>query len=125
MKKVLFLITLAILASAGLYAQNKPRKQAGLPPPLSLRQVSGIVKDTIDNTLAGAVVKLVSAKDTISAATNTDGIFIFKNIKSATFTLTVSSIGYRTLVKKMLNNDAVPRLVLDPIILKSETNILN
>ncbi|UOE47868.1 outer membrane beta-barrel protein [Mucilaginibacter sp. SMC90] len=125
MKKVLFIIVLAILYSAGSYAQNSPRKQAGLPPPLPLRQVSGIVKDTGDNTLVGAVVKLVSAKDTVSTATNADGIFIFKSVKSATFTLTISSIGYRTLVKKMLNNDAVPRLVLDPIVLKSETNVLN
>jgi hypothetical protein len=125
MKQRLLLLLPLLLLSVRLFAQNSPaRKPAALPPPLLLRQVSGIVKDSTDQSVVGAVVKLVSKKDTVSTATNADGIFIFKNVKSATFTLTISSIGYRTLVKKMLNNDAVPRLTLDPIILRAETNAL-
>ncbi|SDD46166.1 CarboxypepD_reg-like domain-containing protein [Mucilaginibacter pineti] len=124
MKKILLILIMVAILGGGAFAQNVPVRKAVQPPPLSLRQVSGIVKDSTDETLVGAMVKLVSPKDTVSTATNANGIFIFKNIRSATFTLTISSMGYRTLVKKMLNNDAVPRLVLDPIILKSQVNAL-
>ncbi|QJD96133.1 outer membrane beta-barrel protein [Mucilaginibacter robiniae] len=126
MKKALF-IALLMFSSSILYAQvpgGMPRRQQPAAPPLPTRQVSGVVKDSADNTLPGALVKLESKNDTISTSANADGIFIFKNIKSATFVLTVSNIGYRKLVKRFLNNDAVPRLVLDPIILKSEATAL-
>lgn len=115
-----------MLVAGKLSAQVSPRRQTqqALPPPLPLRQVSGIVKDTTDTTLPGAVIKLQSAQDTLSTAANMDGVFIFKNVKSATFVLTVTSIGYRPLVKKFLNNDAVPRLTLDPLILKSASTQL-
>jgi hypothetical protein len=121
------LILITLLFAGTVYAQipasNTPRTQT-LPPPLPSRQVSGIVKDSTDTTLPGAVVKLTSPHDTISTATNADGIFILKNVKSATFVLTVSSLGYRTQVKRLLNNDAIPRLTLDPIVLKSESQQL-
>lgn len=110
-------------AFAQVPQQNAQRSQ--LPPPLTSRTVSGVVKDSTDSTLPGAVIKLVSAHDTLSTSTNMDGIFIFKNVKMATFVLTVSSIGYRTQAKKLLNNDTSPRLTLDPIVLKSEAKALN
>ncbi|GAA4318649.1 TonB-dependent receptor [Mucilaginibacter gynuensis] len=112
--------------------QNNPNRQqqTGRPqnetkPPLPFREVSGIIKDTADNGLIGATVKLkISATDSISTTTNEDGVFIIPNVKSATFVVTISSIGYKTVVKKMLNNDVLPRLVLDPFILKSEEHTL-
>ncbi|GAB3912859.1 outer membrane beta-barrel protein [Mucilaginibacter boryungensis] len=124
-RSLLILITLLFAATvyAQVPAQNGQRSQS-LPPPLPSRQVSGIVKDSTDTTLPGAVVKLTSPHDTLSTATNADGIFIFKNVKSATFVLSVSSLGYRPQVKRLLNNDAVPRLTLDPIVLKSEAQQL-
>jgi hypothetical protein len=131
MKKSILLIFVATLLTSALYAQvpatNAPRTSrpaATLPPPLAVRQVSGIVKDSTDTTLPGAVVKLQSPHDTLTTSTNMDGIFIFKNVKSATFVVTVTSVGYRTQIKKLLNNDAVPRLTLDPIVLKSEAKAL-
>ena len=116
----LFLIGLA----CNLFAQNKPAT-APIPAPLAVRQLSGIVKDTADNAVPGALVILTSAKDTLRTSTNAEGIFVFRNVKSATFYLTVSSLGYKRKTQRLLKNDALPRIVLDPIILKEESTLLN
>ena len=89
-----FLQILAVLLSAALTSQaQNPQKTATLPPPLKVREVSGIVKDGTDNGVAYATVKLLSVMDTITAGTNEDGIFVFKNVKSASYTLEIKSIG--------------------------------
>jgi hypothetical protein len=124
MKKI-FLLFAAVLVVGKLSAQNQPRRQQATPPPVPVREVSGIVKDTTDATVPGAVVKIESKTDTVSVATNMDGIFVLKNVKAASFVLTVSSIGYATTVRSMKLNDAVAHLVLDPIILKSDVHKLN
>jgi hypothetical protein len=125
------LFVFLILLSGRLFAQqpppqqqNRPKPGVQLPPPLALREVSGIVKDQKGVTVIGATVSLVSKKDTIQSSTNEDGIFIFKNVKLATFVITVKSIGYETTIRKYLNNDVVKRIILDPIELKSENNQL-
>jgi len=62
--------------------------------------------------------------DTVRSATNADGIFVLKDVKSAVFVLTITSLGYQTSTRKYLQNDALKKLVLDPIILKSQANVL-
>ncbi|CAM3833926.1 outer membrane beta-barrel protein [Mucilaginibacter galii] len=123
MKKLILLIVL-ITVTCGVYAQVPARSGAAAKPPLPFREVSGIIKDSIDNTIIGATVKLKTGTDSMLTTTNADGIFVFKNVKSATFVLSITSIGFRPVVRKMLNNDAVPRLVLDPIILNGQSNQL-
>ena len=119
------LVVMLILLTARLMAQQpQGGRRVALPPPLPSREVSGIVKDETGATVPGATVKLVSKKDTVAMATNDDGIFIFKNVKEATFVLTISELGYTTTVRKYLNNDAAKRVVLDPIVLKSKSNML-
>ncbi|MCC8425449.1 outer membrane beta-barrel protein [Mucilaginibacter sp. UR6-11] len=121
MRKFLFVITLLIILSDQLFAQSsKP-----LPPPLPSREVSGVVKDEKGETVIGALVVLKSAVDTLRGATNEDGVFVFKDVKKAAFNVTVSSIGSVTFVKKYLNSDVAKKIVLDPITLKTETNLLN
>lgn len=120
MKKLLVFIALILPIYGKLLAQTKP-----LPPPLPSREVSGVVKDEKGETMPGALVTLKSAKDTIKTATNEDGIFVFKDVKLATFSLTVSSIGSTTFIKKYLNSDIAKKIVLDPITLKDATNELN
>jgi len=123
MKKLLFLILL-ITVTRGAYAQVPARGGAAAKPPLPFREVSGIIKDSTDNTIIGATVKLKTGADSMLTTTNADGIFVFKNVKSATFVVSITSIGFRPVVRKMLNNDAIPRLVLDPIILNGQSNQL-
>ncbi|MDR6783990.1 outer membrane beta-barrel protein [Pedobacter africanus] len=93
--------------------------------PAALREVSGIVKDSTGAFIPGALIELKSIKDTLKTAINEYGIFTFQNVKQAVFTLTISSIGYRTLVRKFLNNDLSDMIVLDPIILRDDQRILN
>ncbi|RZK71351.1 MAG: carboxypeptidase regulatory-like domain-containing protein, partial [Pedobacter sp.] len=104
-----------------VFAQQPPRTT---PPPLPLREISGIVKDTTDLGIPGSTVRLVSDKDTLVVGTNPDGIFVFKNVKSATYTLSVNSLGFKPMVGKFKQNDAIPRIVMDPIIMNGETNSL-
>ncbi|WP_316842283.1 outer membrane beta-barrel protein [Pedobacter gandavensis] len=107
------------------FAQNQGKDQ-NIPAPLPTREISGIVKDSTDLGVIGATVTLTSAKDTLKTSTNSDGIFVFKNVKSATYTLMVQSIGYMaTKPVRYKQNDAIPRIVMDPITLKEEKNQLN
>ncbi len=122
MIKIFTFLSLIMLAM-GLHAQS-PQSPASKPP-LGSREVSGIVRDNEDNPLPGAIVKLKLGTDSVSTATNEDGIFVFRNVKLATFVLSVRSIGFKPQVRKMLMNDAVARLVLDPIVLQSDSKMLN
>ncbi|MDT3401807.1 TonB-dependent receptor [Mucilaginibacter terrae] len=133
--KILLSILLFIAIGGSVFAQggggrpggiNRPGGNNNAParPPLPVREVSGIVKDSTDNTIIGATVKLKTATDSAVTTTNADGIFVFKNIKSATFVISITSIGYKPVVKRMLNNDVVARLVLDPFVLGVQSNQL-
>ncbi|MGY4384769.1 hypothetical protein ACVWYN_001803 [Pedobacter sp. UYP24] len=114
-----------VSCSSSLFAQNPANKQ-NPPPPLPTREISGIVRDSTDLGVIGATVSLTSEKDTLKTSTNNDGIFIFKNVKSAIYTIVVQSIGYRsTPPMRFKQNDTAPRIVMDPIVLKDESNTLN
>ncbi|WP_207534238.1 outer membrane beta-barrel protein [Desertivirga arenae] len=110
MKKILSLCCLLLLTLA-LKAQLS-------------HEVSGIVKDSTDNTVIAASVTLTSTKDTLKTVTNGDGIFIFKNVQAGQFVISVKSLGFSNFNKRFLYNDATKRLILDPIILKSSSNLL-
>jgi len=120
MKKMICTL-IGLLTGYILYAQNKPV----VTVPLPLREVSGIVKDSLGFGAEGATVRLVSSKDTLQTITNAVGVFIFKNVKSAEFILTVGGVGFLRKSQKYLNNDTKARLVLKPIFLKSENQLLN
>ncbi|MDB5031666.1 outer membrane beta-barrel protein [Mucilaginibacter sp.] len=124
--KRLLTVAVFILLSGRLFAQMQTRTASpALPPPLTSREVSGVVKDESGQTLIGALVTLKSKRDTIRTSTNEDGIFIMKNVKLAAFNITVESIGSVPFVKKYLNSDITKRIVLDPITLKTKSNELN
>jgi hypothetical protein len=117
--KILF--TSLMLCAISTFAQQKPKQ---VPNQLSVREISGIVKDSTDVGLLGVTVRLTSDKDTLVTSSNPDGIFIFKNVKSATYSLSFSMLGFSPLVGKYKQNDATPRIVMDPIILKTQSNLL-
>ncbi len=121
-KGLLFLIILMGF-TFNLYAQN-PQNKKTPPAQLLQREISGIVKDTTDVGVPGVTVRLTSDKDTLVISTNTDGIFVFKNVKSASYTLSVSMLSYKPFVGKFKQNDAIARIVMDPIVLKDATNTL-
>ena len=128
--KKLFLATVMVIASLQLFAQEpimvRPANitPAALPPPVDLREVSGVVKDPTGQGAVGATVFLKSDKDSIKTSTNEDGVFVFKNVKMATFLITVSGVGYKSITARFKQNDAIPRLVLDPIEMKDDRIVL-
>ncbi|TCC96445.1 beta-sandwich domain-containing protein [Pedobacter hiemivivus] len=122
--KKLAVILLLTLSFTEVFSQQPAKKET--PPPLPSRQISGIVKDSTDLGVIGATVSLTSDKDTLKTSTNSDGIFVFKDVKSATYTLVVQSIGYeKSPVMRFKQNDIIPRIVMDPIMLKEQKNTLN
>ncbi|MBC7615010.1 MAG: outer membrane beta-barrel protein [Pedobacter sp.] len=124
--KLITLFSLLLLLTSIAYAQTPQRTVVRVPPPLPIREISGIVRDSVDFGISGVAVRLSSEKDTLVAVTNGDGIFVFKNVKSASYTLAISSLGFKPIVAKFKQNDAVPRIVMDPIILKeAPANTLN
>lgn len=122
--KGLVVVLSIIVSNIGVYAQT-PVKKNTPPPALPTREVSGIVKDTTDVGIPGTTVRLTSEKDTLVISTNPDGIFVFKNVKSATYTITVNSIGYKSIVAKYKQNDAIPRVVMDPLTMKADAKTLD
>jgi len=128
MKKLL-LIFFVIVLSGKVFAQgggNQSRNRAQ-PQVLALpfREVSGVVKDTADNTIIGATITLTSKSDTLRASTNADGIFVIKNVKQAVFVLSIKELGYLPITRKYLNNDAIKRIVLEPIIMHSASHMMS
>ncbi|WP_316838281.1 TonB-dependent receptor [Pedobacter nutrimenti] len=102
-------------------AQQGTATKSSQPQPLPFRQVSGIVQDSTGSAVASAQIKLVSTKDSILMGTNKDGIFVLENVKMATFVLTVSGIGFKTIVRRYLNSDQTRKIVLEPIILRDQS----
>lgn len=117
----LFLLLIITGVSFSSSAQNTSVK----PQPIPTRQVSGIVKDSTKQGVIGASVTLTSSADTLRTSTNEDGVFVFRNVKSWVFTLDVRSLGYVAKVISGKYNDATPRLTLDPIILKTDSRMLD
>ncbi|MBW4890989.1 outer membrane beta-barrel protein [Mucilaginibacter sp. HMF5004] len=126
--KHLIRIVAMLLFSVNLYGQATapaPAKTDNRPPALPFREVSGIVLDSTETPVIGATVTLTTAHDTLRTATNARGIFIIKNATRAIFYLSVKGIGYSLQVKKYSMNDLSPKLVLDPIVLKTDNRMLN
>jgi len=126
MKNLTFLL-ITILFAGKVFAQTQPavRTKPTDPPPLPFREVSGIVKDSSDNSIPGVTVILTSKKDTLYGTSNDRGIFIFRNVKQATFNISFRAIGFAPAVRKFLLNDLERKLVLNPIILGQGQHVLN
>lgn len=89
------------------------------------RDVKGIVKDSLGNSVIAAGVKLVSAKDTLTTRTDMDGNFMIKNVKSSTFLISIMSLGYKSLHKRYLFNEGTTSLALPPIVLSIQAKQLH
>lgn len=123
MKSACLILFIAIL-SLNLAAQSPAVQGRGAQPAntasaaLEFRDVSGIVKDEKDDPVPGAVVLLKSPLDSVYTTTNANGIFIYKQIKRASFYITVSGMNIPTTTKLYRNSDIAKQIVLDPIELK-------
>jgi len=111
MKKILLLLV-SFLINYTVYSQT-------------VRDISGVVKDSTGTGIFAATIKYIAGGDTTFTRSNTEGEFIFSGVKSSTFLLSVTSLGYQALNKRFLYNDAETPIKLEPIILKFENRLLS
>ena len=88
-------------------------------------QVSGMVKDSTDEAVISAAVRLESARDTLNTITNLDGVFVFSNIKASEFVLTITALGYKTIKQRYFNDPKATQITLDPIVMGKDSRVLN
>ena len=89
------------------------------------RQVSGSVADSTGNNISAASVRLVSAKDTLAASTGEKGEFVFSNVKSSDFKVTITRLGFEIFSRSYKFEEGVSAITLPPITLKFESQLLN
>lgn len=85
-----------LLGTPLLFAQTKPVQK---------REVTGIIRDSLNKPIAGATIYLKTLKDTLQATSNAYGFWGFKEVVSAEFLLTVRALGYSTFNRRYFNND--------------------
>ncbi|TWJ02208.1 hypothetical protein JN11_01179 [Mucilaginibacter frigoritolerans] len=119
MKATLTLAILMILLTISVFGQTSTSRS------VPLHEVSGIVQDTIGGPVSNASLLLSSVRDTLHITTNSEGIFLFSQVKSASFILTINGVGYVPSVRKYFFNDSQKKIILDPIILGLRSNLLN
>ncbi len=90
------------------------------------RQIQGMLIDSSKTPLTGSSVRLKTEKgDSSTTIANAKGMFVFTGITGNKLTLTISSIGYQTLIRHyILDNNPAPAL-LGVITLKQQPNMLN
>ncbi|TSD66234.1 outer membrane beta-barrel protein [Inquilinus sp. KBS0705] len=88
------------------------------------RAVSGTVVDSL-GFVPAVTVKLISDKDSLIVSSDVKGGFYFAAVKAKNFKITISGLGYQQVTRKYaMDNDTKP-IVLDPIKLKLQINLLN
>ena len=88
-------------------------------------EVSGTVRDSSGLSVIAATVKLRSAKDSLFTRTNANGAFSFKGVKSGQFTLSITSLGFQSALRKYMYNEGEGNLALGVINLKNSSKQLN
>lgn len=83
--------------------------------PVDKRNISGILRDSLNKPISGATVKLLSPKDTMQTSTNQFGFYGFKEVRSAEFLLSIHALGYGPYNRKYFNNDTKAQLNIPPI----------
>ncbi len=113
MKVLLFVFLVSIVSVFHLQAQTS-------------REVDGKVIDTTKLGIPGASITLKTEKgDSTIAVADGSGNFVFPAVTGSKITVTVSSIGYQAVRKHFVLDNGTKTAVLDPVILKSEANVLS
>src|ERR1700748_1064893 len=103
-----------------LFFTAAPAQQAPKPPS---REVCGTVVDST-GVVPAVNVKISSATDSVTVTTNLKGVFDFPIVTSKNFKITITGIGYQTFTRRYVMDEGTKPIKLDPITLKTETNML-
>lgn len=91
----------------------------------SQRKFSGTVIDSLKDVVSGADVYIIAGKDTLNTVTNNDGRFFFSGIKTDNVSLLIMRVGFKPYTKSYSYNNDQLSMVLVPIMLFPESNLLN
>src|SRR5690606_34363760 len=87
------------------------------------KQVKGTLVDSTGQSIIGASIKLISDSDSLVTASDVDGEFEFRQVKSDAFLLTISSLGYNA-TKLAGKFDGTSILDLGKIIITESSQLL-
>lgn len=80
-------------------------------------KVSGTVLDSLKMAISDVNVQLITTTDTLKAISDKEGKFLFRNVKSESFVLQLSIMGYKSYAGKYSIEKGSKQLELNPIIL--------
>lgn len=87
-------------------------------------EIDGVLKDSTGYTVIGAAIKLTSPQDTLSAITDIEGRFSFRNLKSKEGAVAITALGYKTLTRRY-NLGELAKLTLSTITLTNDSKMLS
>src|SRR5918994_1421993 len=70
------------------------------------QEIHGMVKDTAGTAQIGASVNLHSPLDRLTTATDAKGHFLFTGVKADSFSITVTSMGFKTYTNVYKNENS-------------------
>lgn len=88
------------------------------------RTVQGMLRDDESRVVSGASVRLEGDKDTLGTSASPAGIFIFNHVKSETFTVKVSSLGFESYEKQFSFSPGQDKMMIPSFQLKGIPNML-
>ncbi len=100
-----------------LFAFNKANAQTA-------RAVSGLLKDSSGTVIHGANLQLAAGKDTLYTISNKDGRYTFKGIKTGSFSLVITSVGYSLYSGNYQFKQDQTMMEIEPVIMKPELHQL-
>lgn len=88
------------------------------------RTVQGMLRDNESRVVAGASVQLEGDKDTLGTSASPAGIFIFNNVRSDTFTIKVTSLGFEPFARQFSFSAGQEKMVIPSFELQGIANML-
>lgn len=91
----------------------------------SNRQVSGTIRDDSGRSVSGVSIKLVSEKDSVHTSSDDGGFYNFKGLRGNNFRMTLSSLGFDTLMHAFVFEAERNQLLLAPLVMKESSRLLD
>lgn len=86
--------------------------------------VRGTLQDSTGQSVISASIKLTSTTDELTTSSNSEGEFLFNQVKGDKFTITVTSLGYETKVLPSQFTEGSTNLDLGKIIINESSQLL-
>lgn len=88
------------------------------------KTVQGMLRDNESRVVAGASVQLEGDKDTLGTSASPAGIFVFNNVRSDTFTIKVTSLGFEPFARQFSFSAGQEKMVIPSFELQGIANML-